>query len=111
MNATAIAAIRSDWTRGQVEALFNLPFNDLLFQAQIIHRQYFDANTVQVSQLLSIKTGKCPEDCSYCPQSVRYNTGLAYEDLMEVQKVLDDAKTAKEQGSTRFCMGAAWRSP
>src|SRR5690554_1754712 len=111
MNATAIAAVRSDWTRGQVEALFNLPFNDLLFQAQIIHRQYFDANMVQVSQLLSIKTGKCPEDCSYCPQSVRYNTGLAYEDLMEVQKVLDDAKTAKEQGSTRFCMGAAWRSP
>src|SRR5690554_526324 len=111
MNATAIAAVRSDWTRGQVEALFNLPFNDLLFQAQIIHRQYFDANMVQVSQLLSIKTGKCPEDCSYCPQSVRYNTGLAYEDLMEVQKVLDDAKAAKAQGSTRFCMGAAWRSP
>lgn len=111
MNATAKSAIRSDWTRGQVEALFSLPFNDLLFQAQIVHRQYFDANTVQVSQLLSIKTGKCPEDCSYCPQSVRYDTGLAYEDLMEVQKVLDDAKTAKEQGSTRFCMGAAWRSP
>lgn len=111
MNATAKSAIRSDWTRGQVEALFSLPFNDLLFQAQIVHRQYFDANTVQVSQLLSIKTGKCPEDCSYCPQSVRYDTGLAYEDLMEVQKVLEDAKTAKKQGSTRFCMGAAWRSP
>ncbi len=111
MNATSRAPIRSDWTREEVEALFNLPFNDLLFQAQIVHRQFFDANTVQVSQLLSIKTGKCPEDCSYCPQSNRYDTGLKYEDLMEIQEVMDKARAAKEQGSTRFCMGAAWRSP
>lgn len=105
------APIRSDWTREEVEALFALAFNDLLFQAQQVHRQYFDANTVQVSQLLSIKTGKCPEDCSYCPQSNRYDTGLKYEDLMEVQEVMEKAKQAKAQGSTRFCMGAAWRSP
>lgn len=111
MNAQNQAPIRSDWTRDEVEALFQLPFNDLVFQAQTIHRQYFDANTVQVSQLLSIKTGKCPEDCSYCPQSTRYDTGLKYEDLMEIQEVMDKAKQAKEQGSTRFCMGAAWRSP
>lgn len=111
MNSQNQAPIRSDWTRDEVEALFQLPFNDLVFQAQTVHRQYFDANTVQVSQLLSIKTGKCPEDCSYCPQSTRYDTGLKYEDLMEIQEVMDKAKQAKEQGSTRFCMGAAWRSP
>lgn len=105
------APIRNNWTAKEVEALFKLPFNDLLFQAQQVHRQYFDANTVQVSQLLSIKTGKCPEDCSYCPQSNRYDTGLKYEDLMEIQEVMDKARAAKEQGSTRFCMGAAWRSP
>lgn len=111
MNATANSAIRHDWNRKEVEALFNLPFNDLLFQAQVVHRQFFDANIVQVSQLLSIKTGKCPEDCSYCPQSNRYDTGLKYEELMEIQAVIDSARAAKEQGSTRFCMGAAWRSP
>ena len=103
--------IRHDWTREEVEALFALPFNDLLFQAQTLHRQYFDPNKVQVSTLLSIKTGACPEDCAYCPQSTRYDTGLEAEKLMEVEKVLEQARSARAAGSTRFCMGAAWRSP
>jgi len=103
--------VRNDWQRAEVEALFALPFNDLLFQAQSLHRQFFDPNAVQVSTLLSIKTGACPEDCKYCPQSNRYDTGLETEKLMEVQKVLDEARKAKASGATRFCMGAAWRSP
>ncbi len=103
--------IRHNWTRGEVEALFALPFNDLLFQAQSIHRRYFDPNEVQVSTLLSIKTGACPEDCAYCPQSTRYETGLEVEKLMEVEKVLEQARAARASGATRFCMGAAWRSP
>ena len=90
----------------EVLALFKLPFNDLLFQAQSVHRQYFDPNRVQVSTLLSIKTGACPEDCKYCPQSGHYNTGLDKEKLMEVEKVLQAAADAKAIGSTRFCMGA-----
>ena len=84
--------LRHDWTRQEVEALFALPFNDLLFEAQSLHRKYFDPNKVQVSTLLSIKTGACPEDCAYCPQSTRYDTGLEVEKLMEVQKVLEQAK-------------------
>ena len=104
-------AIRHDWTSEEVQALFAQPFNDLLFQAQSVHRANFDPNTVQVSTLLSIKTGACPEDCKYCPQSNRYDTGLEKEKLMEVEKVLAEARAAKAQGSTRFCMGAAWRSP
>ena len=111
MSTTQSAAIRHDWNKQEIQTLFDLPFNDLLFRAQQVHREYFDANTVQVSTLLSIKTGKCPEDCAYCPQSNRYDTGLEYEDLMEVQAVIEEAKKAKAQGSTRFCMGAAWRSP
>jgi len=103
--------VRHDWTLDEVQALFALPFNDLLFQAQSVHRQYFDPNAVQVSTLLSIKTGSCPEDCKYCPQSARYNTGLEKEKLLEIEKVIRQAKIAKEQGSTRFCMGAAWRNP
>jgi biotin synthase len=103
--------IRHDWTREQVAALFALPFNDLLFEAQSLHRKYFDPNQVQVSTLLSIKTGACPEDCAYCPQSTRYDTGLEVEKLMEVEKVLEQARAAKAAGSTRFCMGAAWRCP
>ncbi len=102
---------RHDWTVDEIEALFNLPFNDLMFQAQTIHRQHFDPNEVQVSTLLSIKTGACPEDCKYCPQSGRYNTGLAKEKLMEVQRVLEKAKQARDTGATRFCMGAAWKNP
>ncbi|WP_286873626.1 biotin synthase BioB [Spongiibacter sp.] len=106
-----MTAIRHDWTSEEVQALFEQPFNDLLFQAQSVHRANFDPNTVQVSTLLSIKTGACPEDCKYCPQSNRYDTGLEKEKLMEVEKVLSEARAAKARGSTRFCMGAAWRSP
>ncbi|SDT92109.1 biotin synthase [Halopseudomonas salegens] len=102
---------RHDWTPAEVLALFEQPFNDLLFQAQTVHRQHFDANRVQVSTLLSIKTGACPEDCKYCPQSGHYNTGLDKEKLLEVQKVLDEAAAAKAIGATRFCMGAAWKHP
>lgn len=102
---------RHDWTQPEVLALLRQPFNDLLFQAQAVHRQHFDANRVQVSTLLSIKTGACPEDCKYCPQSGHYNTGLDKEKLLEVQKVLDEAAAAKAIGATRFCMGAAWKHP
>lgn len=99
------------WTIKQANELFSMPFFDLLFQAQQIHRQHFDPQQVQVSTLLSIKTGACPEDCKYCAQSARYKTGLETERLMEVQQVLESAKKAKQAGSTRFCMGAAWRNP
>ncbi|WP_018414492.1 biotin synthase BioB [Teredinibacter turnerae] len=103
--------LRHNWTRAEVEALFDLPFNDLMFRAQSVHRQFFDPNEVQVSTLCSIKTGACPEDCAYCPQSSRYDTGLEREKLMAVEKVLEEARAAKDSGATRFCMGAAWRSP
>jgi len=106
-----ISTIRHNWSFDEVNALFNLPFNDLMFQAQTVHRENFNANEVQVSTLLSIKTGACPEDCKYCSQSARYNTDIEKERLMEVEKVLEAAKIAKEQGSTRFCMGAGWRNP
>lgn len=99
------------WTQQQIAELFELPFNDLLWQAASAHREHFDPNKVQLSSLLSIKTGACPEDCKYCSQSGHHNTGLEKEKLMAVQKVLAEAKQAKEQGATRFCMGAAWRSP
>ena len=103
--------VRHDWSRSEIQQLFSLPFNDLLFQAQTMHRTCFDPNRVQVSRLCSIKTGACPEDCAYCPQSARYDTGLEREKLMEVEKVVNEAKAAKASGATRFCMGAAWRSP
>lgn len=103
--------LRHDWTREQVQALFAMPFNDLLFQAHTLHRQHHPHNTVQLSTLLSIKTGACPEDCGYCPQSVRFETGLKKEPLIEVQAVVEAAREAKANGATRFCMGAAWRSP
>lgn len=103
--------IRHDWQIDEINALFAMPFNDLLFRAQTIHRRYFDPNYVQVSTLLSIKTGACPEDCKYCPQSARYDTGLEKERLLEIEKVIERAKEAKAAGSTRFCMGAAWRNP
>jgi biotin synthase len=103
--------IRHDWSHAEVKALFDLPFNDLMFKAQTIHRENFNPNEVQVSTLLSIKTGACPEDCKYCSQSARYNTDVEKERLMEVEKVLEAAKIAKDQGSTRFCMGAGWRNP
>lgn len=106
-----MTTLRHDWSLEEVQALFELPFNDLLFKAQSIHRENFDQNAVQVSTLLSIKTGACPEDCKYCPQSNRYDTGLEAEKLMEIEKVINEARAAKESGATRFCMGAAWRSP
>ncbi|WP_416224041.1 biotin synthase BioB [Thiohalophilus sp.] len=103
--------LRHDWQVEEIDGLFNLPFNDLLFHAQQVHRNYFEPNQVQVSTLLSIKTGKCPEDCGYCPQSIRYDTGLEVEPLMPLDEVIESAKAAKANGSSRFCMGAAWRSP
>ncbi|MDP3186954.1 biotin synthase BioB [Limnobacter sp.] len=99
------------WSIEAIEALFALPFNDLIFKAQQVHREHFDANTVQLSTLLSIKTGGCPEDCGYCPQSAKYNTGVEAEKLMPIDDVLKAAQAAKDKGATRFCMGAAWRSP
>lgn len=102
---------RHDWTHAQINALFDLPFNDLLFRAHLTHRQHFDPNTVQLSTLLSIKTGACPEDCKYCPQSARYHTGVEPERLLDVQHVVAKARLAKAKGATRFCMGAAWRTP
>lgn len=111
MSAEQLGQVRHDWTVQEVNQLFQLPFNDLLFQAQTVHRQHFNANEVQVSTLLSIKTGACPEDCKYCPQSARYDTGLEKERLLEIEKVIQRAREAKAAGSTRFCMGAAWRNP
>ena len=105
------SALRHDWTVPEAMALLEQPFNDLLFQAQTVHRRHFDANEVQVSSLLSIKTGSCSEDCAYCPQSAHYDTGLGKETLMPVEEVLAAARAAKAQGAGRFCMGAAWRNP
>lgn len=104
-------AHQTRWTMSQVAALFEKPLLELLFEAQQLHRQHFDPRQVQVSTLLSIKTGACPEDCKYCPQSARYKTGLDAERLMEVEQVLESARKAKNAGSTRFCMGAAWKNP
>ena len=106
-----LGEIRSDWTLEEARALFALPFNDLLFHAQRVHRQNFDPNRVQVSTLLSIKTGACPEDCAYCPQSVRYETHVGREELMDLDDVLEAAQAARRNGATRFCMGAAYRNP
>ena len=102
---------RNDWKLDEIKALFELPFNDLLFKAHSIHRENFDPNQVQVSSLLNIKTGACPEDCSYCSQSSKYDTGLEREKLLEIDEVLQQAQNAKNKGATRFCMGAAWRNP
>jgi biotin synthase len=103
--------VRHDWTRAELRALFELPFPDLIFHAQRIHRMHFDPREVQISTLLSIKTGGCPEDCAYCPQSARYDTGVAAEKLMDAAAVIAEAEAAKRSGASRFCMGAAWRSP
>ncbi len=108
---TPPAVDQQRWSVEAIEALFALPFNDLIFKAQQVHREHFDANTVQLSTLLSIKTGGCPEDCGYCPQSAKYNTGVEAEKLMPIDEVLKAAQAAKDKGATRFCMGAAWRSP
>lgn len=106
-----IGELRHDWTVPEARALFEQPFNNLVFQAQSIHRRHFDPNEVQVSSLLSIKTGSCSEDCAYCPQSAHYDTGVGRDGLMTVADVLQAARQAKAQGAARFCMGAAWRSP
>ena len=117
MNALAASslacdgAVRSDWTREELRALFALPFSELLHRAQSVHRLSFDPRDVQISTLLSIKTGGCPEDCAYCPQSAQYNTGVSASKLMDTEQVLADALAARDAGATRFCMGAAWRSP
>ena len=105
------SGLRHDWTREDVRALFALPFPELMFQAAQTHRQNFDPTEVQISTLLSIKTGGCPEDCAYCPQAAQYNTGVKAEKLMAVEAVLKEAAAAKAGGASRFCMGAAWRSP
>jgi len=103
--------LRHDWTRDEIRALFEMPFNDLVFTAQTAHRRYFDPNQVQQSELLSIKTGGCPEDCGYCSQSAKFDTGLSASKLMDVDRVLAEARKAKDRGATRYCMGAAWRAP
>ncbi|MFA5982707.1 MAG: biotin synthase BioB [Methylococcaceae bacterium] len=112
LNSLGIPAlVRHNWQLEEVLSLFKLAFNDLVFKAQTIHRAYFDPNEIQISSLLSIKTGACSEDCGYCPQSARYDSGLTPEALMPIAQVLEAAKQAKNQGASRFCMGAAWRQP
>src|SRR3954453_6106622 len=111
MNAPDAASIRHDWALQEVQALFAQPFSDLIHDAQRVHRRYQQPNVVQLSTLLSIKTGACPEDCAYCPQSVRYDTGVVREKLVPLDEVRTRAQAAKDAGATRFCMGAAWRSP
>ena len=108
---TAAIALRHDWTREEVHALFALPFPVLMFRAALVHREHFDPTEVQISTLLSIKTGGCPEDCAYCPQAAQYDTGVKAEKLMAVEAVLAEARVAKASGASRFCMGAAWREP
>jgi biotin synthase len=107
----AMASVRHDWTRSEIRDLFALPIPELMFQAQSVHRANFDPAEIQVSTLLSIKTGGCPEDCAYCPQSAKYDTGVKAEKLMSLDKVLAEAQAAKDAGASRFCMGAAWREP
>ena len=104
-------AVRQDWTRAEVRALFCLPFPELIYRAQRVHRAHFDPLQVQISTLLSIKTGGCPEDCAYCPQSAHYEAGVKAEKLMDAAAVVAEARAAKQAGASRFCMGAAWRSP
>jgi len=111
LDLARLGEVRTDWTLEEARALFALPFNDLLFHAQRVHRTHFDPNRVQISTLLSIKTGACPEDCAYCPQSVRYDTGVEREDLLDVAEVVTAARAARDSGATRFCMGAAYRNP
>jgi biotin synthase len=106
-----LGAVRHDWTRAEIGALFALPFPELIFRAQTMHRQHFDPRQVQISTLLSIKTGGCPEDCAYCPQSAHYTTGVRAEKLMHLDAVIAEARAAKSSGASRFCMGAAWREP
>jgi biotin synthase len=110
-SAANLGLVRNDWTRAEVRALFKLPFPELMFEAARVHRMHFDPAEVQISTLLSIKTGGCPEDCAYCPQSAKYDTGVKAEKLMSLDAVLAEARAAKAGGASRFCMGAAWREP
>ncbi len=110
-SAPTLGGVRHDWTREEVGALFALPFPELMYQAQTVHRMNFDPSEVQISTLLSIKTGGCPEDCAYCPQSSHYEAGVKASKLMDIEAVMTEARAAKESGASRFCMGAAWRSP
>jgi len=110
-NADAERSLRHDWTRAEAQALYESPFNDLLFRAHSVHRRHFEPNTIQKSRLLSIKTGGCAEDCGYCSQSAHHASGLAASKLMALEQVLEEARSAREGGATRYCMGAAWRSP
>ena len=109
--AEADRALRRDWTREEAQAIYDAPFNDLLFRAQTVHRRSFDPNAVQMSRLLSIKTGGCAEDCGYCSQSAHHASGLTASKLMAVNQVVEEARRARDAGATRYCMGAAWRSP
>ncbi len=111
MTTRPAPSVRNDWTLDEVWELARLPFNELLFRAHSLHREFFDPNEVQISTLVSVKTGGCPEDCAYCPQSVRYETGVGREQMMDAGEVLAHARAARASGATRFCMGAAWRSP
>ncbi len=111
VGSLAEEGIRHDWSRAEIETLFELPFNELMFRAQIVHRRHFDPNRVQLSRLLSIKTGGCPEDCAYCPQSAEHDTDVLAGKMLAVDAILDEARRAKEGGAARFCMGAAWRNP
>ena len=110
-NASKEADTLESWSISQIEELLNLPFNDLIYQAQLVHRKYHDANKVQLSTLVSVKTGGCSEDCGYCPQAARYHTEVDDEDMLSLDKVVSAAKEARGQGASRFCMGAAWRGP
>ena len=109
--ADEFAPLRSDWSLAEVEDLFALPFPVLIYRAQRVHRQRFDPAEIQISTLMSIKTGGCPEDCAYCPQSAHFDTGVEREKLSEVEEVLAEARAARDSGATRFCMGAAWKFP
>jgi biotin synthase len=111
LSESTVSGVRHDWSRDEVRSLIELPFNELLYRAQTVHRRHFDPDAVQISTLLSIKTGGCPEDCGYCPQSVHYDTGLEPEALLDVETVVTAARRARQAGATRFCMGAAWRNP
>ena len=111
-NASAADSVEDRrWSADRIAALFDQPFNDLLYRAHCVHRENFDANAVQLSTLLSIKTGGCPEDCGYCPQAARYHTSVENEDMLALDAVVAAARAARENGATRFCMGAAWRGP
>ena len=111
MNDAVLKHAETQWTVDAIAALFALPFNDLMYRAQTVHRAHFDPNVVQLSTLLSIKTGGCPEDCGYCPQSARHHAGVENEGMLQLEEVIAAAQAAKQTGATRFCMGAAWRSP